>query len=102
MANAEAWLRSSKAKQRIAAAKAHAISEFKKRFPRANISRFKVQVDLDQNRKATGKVFFSRERWFMDGPTNKRPQILVTRSEGCFGYAPRWWVSCSAIAPYRK
>ena len=58
MANAEAWLRSSEAKQRIAAAKTRAISEFKKRFPRANISRFKVQVDLDQNRKATGKVFF--------------------------------------------
>ena len=58
MANAEAWLRSSEAKQRIAAAKAHAISEFKKRFPNAEISRFKVQVDLDQNRKATGEVFF--------------------------------------------
>ena len=35
-----AWLSSSEAKKRAAAAKARALSEFKKRFPRANISRF--------------------------------------------------------------
>ena len=52
------WFNSSEAKQRAAAAKAHAISEFKKRFPRANISRFQVQVDFDTNRKATGTVLF--------------------------------------------
>ena len=53
------WFISSEAKQRAAAAKAHAISEFKKRFPRANISRFQVQVDFDTNRKATGSVLFT-------------------------------------------
>ena len=37
-----AWLKSSEAKQRAAAAKAHALSEFKKRFPSADISRFQV------------------------------------------------------------
>ena len=52
------WLSSSEAKQRGAAAKAHALSEFKKRFPRANISKFQVQVDFDPNRKATGRVLF--------------------------------------------
>ena len=52
------WLSSSEAKQRGAAAKAHAISEFKKRFPNADISKFKVQVEFDQNRKATGEVLF--------------------------------------------
>ena len=35
-----AWFNSSEAKQRAAAAKADAISEFKRRFPHADISRF--------------------------------------------------------------
>ena len=53
-ANAQmASLNSSEAKQRAAAAKAHALSEFKQHFLRANISRFQVQVDFDTNRKAT-------------------------------------------------
>ena len=53
-----AWLSSSEAQQRPAAAKAQALSEFKKRFPRADISKFQVQVDFDTNRKATGRVLF--------------------------------------------
>ena len=52
------WLSSSEAKQRSAAAKAVALSEFKKRFPQANMSKFQVQVDFDANRKATGRVLF--------------------------------------------
>ena len=50
------WLSSSEAKQRGAAAKAHGLLEFKKRFPRANISKFQVRVEFDPNRKATGRV----------------------------------------------
>ena len=46
------WLSSSDA------AKAHAFSEFKKRFPRADISKFIARVDFDPNRKATGRVLF--------------------------------------------
>ena len=52
------WLNTSKEKQRAAAAKAYAISEFKKRFPHANISKFQVQAEFDTNRKATGRVLF--------------------------------------------
>ena len=52
------WLSSSEAKQRGAAAKALALSDFKKRFPRAEMSKFQVQVDFDANRKATGLVLF--------------------------------------------
>ena len=54
------WLSSSEAKQCGAAAKAHALPEFKKRFPRANISKFQVQVEFDPNSngKATGRVLF--------------------------------------------
>ena len=53
------WLNSSpEAKQRSDAAKAHAFSEFKKRFPRADISKFQARVDFDSNRKATGRVLF--------------------------------------------
>ena len=53
-----AWLSSSEAKQRSDAAKALAISDFKKRLPRADISKFQVQVEFDPNRKATGRVLF--------------------------------------------
>ena len=59
-ANAQiSWVNSSEAKQRIAAAKAHAISEFKKHFLRADISRFEEEVELDANRKATATVLFT-------------------------------------------
>ena len=53
------WFSSSEAKQRAAVAKAHTISEFKKRFPRANISRFQEGVEFDSNRKATVTVLFT-------------------------------------------
>ena len=53
------WLNSSpEAKQCPDAAKAQAFSESKKRFPRADISRFIAQVNFDPNRKATGRVLF--------------------------------------------
>ena len=53
-----AWLSSSESKQRADAAKAQAISEFKKQLPRADISKFHVEVDFDSNRKATASVLF--------------------------------------------
>ena len=49
---------SPEAKQRSNAAKAQALSEFNKRFPRADMSRFIARVDFDANRKATGRVLF--------------------------------------------
>ena len=53
------WMNSSpEAKQRSDAAKAQALSEFRKRFPSADMSRFQVQVEFDANRKALGRVLF--------------------------------------------
>ena len=52
------WMNSSEAKQRSAAAKAQALSEFKKRFPRADMSKFIAQAEFDANRKATARVLF--------------------------------------------
>ena len=52
------WMNSSEAKQRSAAAKAQALSDFNKRFPHAQMSRFEVQVEFDANRKALGRVLF--------------------------------------------
>ena len=52
------WLNSSEAKQRSKAAKAVALSEFKRRFPQANMAKFQVQSDFDANRKAVGRVLF--------------------------------------------
>ena len=53
------WMNSSpEAKQRSDAAKAQAFSEFKKRFPRADVTKFIARVDFDPNRKATGRVLF--------------------------------------------
>ena len=52
------WFSSPEAKQRSAAAKSHALAEFKKRFPRATMAKFTTQVDFNTNRKATGRVLF--------------------------------------------
>ena len=52
------WMSSTEAKQRSAAAKAQAFSEFKKRFPRADMSKFIAQTEFDANRKATARVLF--------------------------------------------
>ena len=53
------WMNSSpEAKQRSDAAKAQAFSEFKKRFPRADVSKFIARVVFDSNRKATGRILF--------------------------------------------
>ena len=52
------WMSSTEAKQRSVAAKAQALSEFKKRFPRADMSKFITQVEFDANRKATARVLF--------------------------------------------
>ena len=53
------WMNSSpEAKQLSDTAKVQAFSEFKKRFPRADKSRFTARVDFDPNRKATGRVLF--------------------------------------------
>ena len=51
-------MNSSEAKQRSAAAKAQALSDFKKRFPRADMSKFISQTEFDANRKATARVLF--------------------------------------------
>ena len=60
-----AWLRPPEAARLAKAAKAKAISDFKKHFPNADVSRFKVQVDFDAKHKATGEVFFpeSADSW---------------------------------------
>ena len=53
------WMNSSpEAKQRSDVAKAQAFSEFKKHFPRADVTKFIARVDFDSNRKATGRVLF--------------------------------------------
>ena len=49
---------STEAKQRSAAAKAQAMAEFKKRFPRADMSKFIAQTEFDASRKATARVLF--------------------------------------------
>ena len=53
------WMNSSpEAKQHSAAAKTQALSDFKKCFPRADMSKFIAQVEFDANRKATARVLF--------------------------------------------
>ena len=51
-------MNSSEAKRHGAAAKALALSDFQKRFPHANMSRFQVQVEFDVTREALGRVLF--------------------------------------------
>ena len=53
------WINSlPEAKKLSDAANARAFSNFKKRFPHADIFRFIARVDFDPNRKATGRVSF--------------------------------------------
>ena len=52
------WMSSTEAKKLSDAAKAKALSDFKKRFPYAQMSRFQVQVEFDASRKALGEVLF--------------------------------------------
>ena len=53
------WINTSpEAKQHSASAKAQALSEFKKRFPHADMSKFIVQAEFDSNCKATARVLF--------------------------------------------
>ena len=52
------WMSTTEAKKLSDAAKAKALSDFKKRFPHAQMSRFQVQVEFDANRKASGEVLF--------------------------------------------
>ena len=53
------WMNSSpEAQQRSDSAKASALAEFKKRFPRADMSKFITQVEFGANRKATARVLF--------------------------------------------
>ena len=85
----KAWLSSSKAKQRADAAKADAISEFKKRFPRADVSRFQEEVEFDANHKATATVLFTDSDGSQTNPLIKGAQILLATSDGCFANASR-------------
>ena len=52
------WMNSSPEAKQLSELKAQALSEFKKRFPRADMSRFIVQDEFDSNRKATARVLF--------------------------------------------
>ena len=74
------WMSSTEAKQRSDAAKAKALSDFKKRFPHAQMSRFQVQVEFDANRKALGRVLFPDGEWLLGKPAHRRPKVLVPRT----------------------
>ena len=52
------WMNSAEAKQRSSSAKTVSMSDFKKHFPYADMSKFQVQVEFDANRKALGRVLF--------------------------------------------
>ena len=75
------WMNSSPvAKQRSDAAKAQAFSNFKKRFPRADVTKFIAQVDFDANRKATGRVLFPDGDGSWENPLIEDRSLLVAAS----------------------
>ena len=85
MSNAELkWLSSSKAKQRNAAAKALAISEFKKRFP--DISRFEEEVELAANRNATATVLFTESDRSQTDPLIKNRKYWSQALKDALGF----------------
>ena len=52
-----AWMKSPEANKLAAAAKAKALSDFKKRFPKADMTKFKTEVSF-AGHKATADVLF--------------------------------------------
>ena len=87
------WMTTSpEAKQRSDAAKAKALSDFKKRFPHAQMSKFQVQVEIDANRKASGEVLFPNGNgsWELIGdPKHWSPALraaLGVQQDGGFPY----------------
>ena len=76
------------AKQRSAAAKAKALSDFKKRFPHAQMAKFQVQVEIDANRKASGEVLFpdGNGSWELIGDQKYWSPAL----RAALGCATRW------------
>ena len=61
------WMKSPEATKLAEAAKAKSLSYFKQRFPNADMSAFTVQVDFDENHKATGEVFFKEGQGSLKG-----------------------------------
>ena len=61
------WLQTPEADKLSAAAKAKALSYFKQRYPNADMDAFKVRVNFDKNRKATGEVLFVDNKGGWDG-----------------------------------
>ena len=84
------WMNSSEAKQRGAAAKALALSDFQKRFPHAQMSRFQVQVEFDANRKALGRVLFpdGNGSWEMVGVYPRKTTLQLGALTGGTPVAP--------------
>ena len=80
------WVNSSEAKKHIAAAKAHAISEFKKRFPRADISRFQEEVEFDSKRKATATVLFTESDGSQTDPLIKDRKYWSQALKNALGF----------------
>ena len=87
------WMTTSpEAKQRSDAAKAKALSDFKKRFPHAQMSKFQVQVEIDANRKASGEVLFpdGNGSWeLIEDPKHWSPALrsaLGVQKDGGFPY----------------
>ena len=52
------WMKSPEETKLAAATKAKSLSYFKQHFPNADMSTFTVEVDFDENHKASGEVFF--------------------------------------------
>ena len=61
------WMKSLEATKLAAAAKEKALSYFKQRFPNADMSASTVQVDFDENHKATGEAFFKEGQGSLKG-----------------------------------
>ena len=80
------WMNSSEAKQRGAAAKALALSDFQKRFPHAQMSRFQVQVEFDANRKALGRVLFPDGNGSWENPLIEDQKYWSPALEAALGF----------------
>ena len=88
------WINwSPEAKKLSDKAKAQALSNFKKRFPQADISKFIVQDEFDSNRKATGRVLFPDGDGSWENPLIEDRKYWSQPLKDALGGSSRWWLS---------
>ena len=90
------WMTSPEAKKLAAAARAKAISDFKKRFPNADMSKFKTEVSFEGHKAEADVLFIEGPDSWADVDIN-RPQEMDSAHEGRSWFGSCWRLPISVV-----